>query len=232
MLNRIDLVNPSERELVLEEAHRIFGNVFCYIVAFSAKQALLSIESGDTEGLRQSGYFVLLESIEKNFLSKALHLQKKSKLLGFKGFTSEVVRTTDEYQKRLENDEKRRANLFSAFLSILLSVTFIGALSTLLPIGLIVGTIFALFNKFSGKEKDIDLSMSIDVENVRRRFVTEFLEPQVIPQIKNLSEKLIEKRFEQIFTESFKGYTREKLKPFFAGAERIRGKGRRYFGKS
>lgn len=111
VLNRIDLVNPSERELVLEEAYRIFGNVFCDIVAFSAKQALLSIESGDTEGLRQSGYFVLLESIEKNFLSKALHLQKKSKLLGFKGFTSEVVRITDEYQKRLENDEKRRANL-------------------------------------------------------------------------------------------------------------------------
>ncbi|HHW03148.1 MAG TPA: hypothetical protein GXX35_10125 [Thermoanaerobacterales bacterium] len=56
--------------------------------------------------------------------------------------------------------------------------------------------------------------MSIDVENIRRRFVTELLEPQVILQIKNLSEKLIEKRFEQIFTESFKGYTREKLSRF------------------
>ncbi|HHW03147.1 MAG TPA: hypothetical protein GXX35_10120 [Thermoanaerobacterales bacterium] len=76
MLNRIDLINSSKRELVLEESYRIFGNVFCDIVAFSAKQALLSIESGDTEGLRQSGYFVFLESIEKNFLSKALHLQK------------------------------------------------------------------------------------------------------------------------------------------------------------
>lgn len=111
VLNRIDLVNPSDRELVLEEAHRIFENVFCDIVLFSAKQALLSLESSDTEGLKQSGYFDLLESIEKNFLSKALDLQKKSKLLGFKGFTSEVIRIADEYQRRLKNDEERRANL-------------------------------------------------------------------------------------------------------------------------
>lgn len=118
---------------------------------------------------------------------------------------------------KLKEQLKNGANAalaLSAFLSILPSVTFIGALSTLLPLGLIVGTISALSSKSSGKEKDIDLSMNIDVENVRRRFVTEFLEPQVIPQIKNLSEKLIEKRLEQIFTESFKGYTREKLSRF------------------
>lgn len=118
-----------------------------------------------------------------------------------------------ELKEQLKNGAKAALAL-SAFLAILPSITFMGALSTLLPIGLIVGAVSALSNKSSGKEKEIDLAINVDVENVRRRFVADFIEPQVIPHIRSLSEKLIEKRLQQVFAESFKGYTREELSRF------------------
>lgn len=110
VLNRIDLINPADREKVIEEAFRIFENRFCDIIPFSAKQALIGVENNDQQKLQESGYYNLLEAIEKHFLSKALLIQKKSKILGFRGYINDAVKISKEYYNLLIKDEEKRIN--------------------------------------------------------------------------------------------------------------------------
>lgn len=109
VLNRIDLVgDDSVRKKVLDEAYRIFGDTFRAIVPFSAKGALLAVERNDREQMEEHGLNALIRSIEKHFLSRAVKLQKESKIVGLKGYVSDAAKIAEVYIERLEEDEEKR----------------------------------------------------------------------------------------------------------------------------
>jgi GTPase SAR1 family protein len=109
VLNRIDLVgDDSVRKKVLDEAYRIFGDTFRAIVPFSAKGALLAVERNDREQMEEHGLNGLIRSIEKHFLSRAVKLQKESKIVGLRGYVSDAAKIAEVYIERLEGDDKKR----------------------------------------------------------------------------------------------------------------------------
>lgn len=109
VLNRIDQVGDhSTRQRVLEEAHRIFGDKFRVIIPFSAKGALLAVERNDRAQMEENGLNALIRAIENHFLSRAVRLQKESKVVGLKGYINDAAKIAAAYVERLETDEAKR----------------------------------------------------------------------------------------------------------------------------
>ena len=118
VLNRIDTVASADSrsvERVVEEAYRLFGDLFSEIVPVSALQALKAIETGDDELLSQSGLKRLLDVIERHFKRNAARLQRESKLTGATQILRDVKIVVAEYKNRLDADDSQRLALKAEF---------------------------------------------------------------------------------------------------------------------
>ncbi len=116
VLNRIDLISSSSTnniEIVLKEAEKIFGSYFREIIPFSAKKALIGLESNDQEMIKSSYFPDLIKSINNNFYNNAASLQCNSKQHGIIGYNMSIKDEIEKYLLRLNNDDKERIKLIN-----------------------------------------------------------------------------------------------------------------------
>lgn len=111
VINRIDTMAPEDRERVLEDAQKHFGQYFLDIIPVSAKKAWEALNTGNTAEFTESGLPRLQSAIEWHFRRKAAKVQRTSKLNALKAQLAMMRSRIDEYQKTLSSDVEKYTSL-------------------------------------------------------------------------------------------------------------------------
>lgn len=118
VLNRIDTATSSDPDAarkVVDEAYRLFGDIFSEIVPISALQALKAAESGDRDLFNRSGLADLLVVIDRRFRRNAVRIQQESKIAGAGLILRDIKNVAFSYRHKLEADDARRRQLQAEF---------------------------------------------------------------------------------------------------------------------
>ena len=109
VLNRIDLVRRNGGEdavrRVVDQAHRLLGDVFQQVIPVSAREALEAQESGDNERLKRSGLPDLLAVIDERFRVSGADVRLWSKSQGREQRLLEAQAVSLGYRQELTEAE-------------------------------------------------------------------------------------------------------------------------------
>ena len=115
VLNKIDLVerNGGSEAVIktVNEANKLYGDIFNEIIPVSAGNALKGILERDLFIIEKSGLPQLLEAINRRFYKKAQGIQITSKIGGTNSILGDVREKIDEFVEHIDTDEKRRKKL-------------------------------------------------------------------------------------------------------------------------
>lgn len=109
VLNRIDLVDsiPGQLEQVMQDAERIYGDLFKIIVPYAALKAYEGALNKDEDLMNQSGRNNLLNEIKNTFFRDAKTIQCEKKNEACSLYNSDMKNTIEEYQGQLEKDSMK-----------------------------------------------------------------------------------------------------------------------------
>ena len=121
VLNKKDAVikNSGEQGLqrVIQEAKRIYGNIFTEIIPVSALQAFVAQKNGggNLKELEESGLLSLLQAIDQRFYKRSLDIQVESKLIGTHSILRDISTIAEKFQIILNKEEARRQQISKAW---------------------------------------------------------------------------------------------------------------------
>ncbi len=109
VLNRIDLVDiiPGQREQVIKDAERIYGDRFNRIIPYSALKAYEGAINKNEKLMDQSGRNNLLNEIRYTFFQDAKMIQCEKKNEACSLYNTDMKNTIEDYQEQLKKDSMK-----------------------------------------------------------------------------------------------------------------------------